>query len=169
MNKKAVTVTAQTPTAIAYGDATPAIGYTTSPSTVAGDWTTQPTCSVYATTDTTYATPLTGTLAAGSYATQCSGGTSTNYNPTTYTPGTLDVNLLPARTTVTGIWSLAGKPVYKVTTSTTAIWTSRALAAEVCDTAGASCTTDAMGVVHTPDGDFYYSPDGIHYTFFPSP
>jgi hypothetical protein len=57
---------------ITYGDALPAITYSSSPTINAGDWLTLPTCGVY--TDGTYSTAVTGTAAAGTYVTHCSGG-----------------------------------------------------------------------------------------------
>ena len=57
---------------ITYGDATPNITYGSSPTINAGDWLTLPTCGVY--TDGTYTTAVTGTAAAGTYVTHCSGG-----------------------------------------------------------------------------------------------
>jgi|GEM_PF-1065867 len=87
--KAVVSVTAASPASISYGTAIPAIGYTTSPSTVPGDWTVEPNCAVYAVSDTTYATPLTGaSIAPGTYVTHCFGGTSSEYNPTSYVDGT---------------------------------------------------------------------------------
>ncbi|CAB4959039.1 unannotated protein [freshwater metagenome] len=66
-----------------------------------GNWTLEPTCGIFATTDTAFATPLTGTLAAGSYVTHCTGGTSTGYNPTSYVNGSFAVNKASSTTTVT--------------------------------------------------------------------
>jgi len=57
---------------ITYSDALPAITYSSSPTINAGDWLTLPTCGVY--TDGTYSTAVTGTAAAGTYVTHCSGG-----------------------------------------------------------------------------------------------
>ena len=71
-----VVVTAGSPTTVAYGTAATAVGYTTSPVTAASDWTAEPTCELYAATDTTYATPLSGVLGVGTYTTHCAGGTS---------------------------------------------------------------------------------------------
>ena len=57
---------------ITYSDALPAITYSSSPTINAGDWLTLPTCGVY--TDGTYSTAVTGTAAAGTYVSHCSGG-----------------------------------------------------------------------------------------------
>jgi hypothetical protein len=96
-----VLVTASSPTAITYAGTTPTITYTTSPSTVPGNWTLEPTCGIFTTTDTAFTAPLTGTLEAGSYVSHCTGGTSTGYNPTTYVNGSLTVNKASSTTTVT--------------------------------------------------------------------
>ena len=101
VTKVPVTVTASSPSTLTAGSAVPAITYTTSPTSQASDWTTQPTCGVYASTDVTYANPLTGTLTAGTYVTRCSGGTSSSYNPTSYVNGTLVVSA-PAPTSSSG-------------------------------------------------------------------
>ncbi|MBU6245810.1 MAG: OmpA family protein [Actinomycetales bacterium] len=91
VTKIPVTVTAASPATLTPGSSVPTITYATNPSTSAGDWTSQPTCGVYAASDTSFATPLTGTLSAGTYVTHCSGGTSNTYNPTSYADGTLVV------------------------------------------------------------------------------
>jgi len=88
--KAAVAVRANSLT-IAVGTAIPAIGWTTTPATVPADWSTQPTCRVYARTDTSYRTPLTGVRPAGTYVTRCSGGSSARYTPTSYVNGTLTI------------------------------------------------------------------------------
>jgi putative component of membrane protein insertase Oxa1/YidC/SpoIIIJ protein YidD len=90
INKAAVTVTASSPAAITTAVAVPAITYTLNPT--AATFTTNPTCGVYATAAST--TVLTGTQAAGTYVTKCSGGVSTNYTPT-YVNGSLVVQSVP--------------------------------------------------------------------------
>ncbi len=85
----AVTVTAST-SSITYPSAAPTVTFTTNPALTSGDWTTLPTCDVYASGDTGFATPLSGTQNAGTYATHCSGGVSVNY-AATYTNGTLTI------------------------------------------------------------------------------
>ena len=87
-----VTVTAGSPTSITPGTSIPLIGYTTDPATVVGDWSVAPTCAVYASSDSGFATALTGTQPAGTYVTHCSGGTSTSYNPTSYVDGSLVID-----------------------------------------------------------------------------
>jgi hypothetical protein len=73
----------------------PAVDFSTIPSTTPPDWDVLPTCGVYAATDTTFATPLTGTVAAGTYVTHCAGGSSPVFVPTEYLDGTLVVNAGP--------------------------------------------------------------------------
>lgn len=70
----------------------PPVGFITIPSTTPDDWDVLPTCGVYAATDTGRSTVLTGTLAAGSYVTHCSGGSSTVFEPSDYLDGSLVVN-----------------------------------------------------------------------------
>ena len=96
-----VSVTADSPSAISYGDATPSIGYTSSPATISTDWTVEPTCGVYASTDTLFAIALTGTLSAGTYATHCSGGMFGIYGSAPDINGSLTVNTTSSTTTVT--------------------------------------------------------------------
>lgn len=109
-NIVSVTVTAASPAAITNPAPVPTIAYTTNPSTVAGDWTAVPTCAVYALTDISYTTPLTGTQPAGTYATQCKNGTSATYNPTSYVPGTLVINApLPTYHEVDGSGTANGR------------------------------------------------------------
>ena len=85
-----VAVTAES-TSISSTTAIPPIGYTTAPTTSPSDWTTEPACAVYASTDTTYSSPLTGTVSAATYVTHCTGGISTDFAPTSYANGTLTV------------------------------------------------------------------------------
>jgi hypothetical protein len=70
----------------------PPVEFVTIPSTTPEDWDVLPTCGVYSAGDTSYATPLTGTVAAGAYLTRCSGGSSEVFVPTEYLDGTLVVN-----------------------------------------------------------------------------
>ncbi|MEI8057853.1 MAG: MBG domain-containing protein, partial [Actinomycetes bacterium] len=93
--KTNVVVTADN-ASITYGDSIPSIGYTTSPSTVAGDWTIEPSCAVYDSLDNA----MSGTLDAGPYVTHCSGGSSTGYTPTSYVNGTFTVNQAASLVTV---------------------------------------------------------------------
>ena len=99
--KANVTVTAASPSSVNSATSVPSVGYTTSPSTVAGDWTVEPSCAVYASSDTGFATPLTGAQAVGTYVTHCSGGSSTNYNPTPFVNGSLVVTSASTNVTVT--------------------------------------------------------------------
>ena len=130
--KTSVTVTASSPASIKAGTSIPAITYTTSPSTVAGDWTVQPTCAVYASSDTGYATALSGAaVAAGTYVTHCSGGSSASYNPTSYVNGSLTVTPATTNVTVTAATSSitygASMPSVGYTTSPSTVagdWTS---------------------------------------------
>ena len=92
MGKTGVVVTASSPSAILAGAALPALTYSTTPSTTSGDWTTAPSCAVYASSDSSFTTPLSAPLAAGTYVTYCSGGSSTSYFVSSRTTGTLVVN-----------------------------------------------------------------------------
>ncbi|MEI6231199.1 MAG: hypothetical protein WCP81_10735, partial [Actinomycetes bacterium] len=89
LKSAAVTVTAASPSSVNSATAVPSISYTSSPSSVAGDWTTQPTCGVYASSDTGFATALTGARSAGTYVTHCSGGVG--FDSITYVDGSLTV------------------------------------------------------------------------------
>ena len=97
--------------------AIPLIGYTTDPATVVGDWSVAPTCGVYTTADTGFATALTGTQPASTYVTHCSGGTSTNYNPTSYVDGSL---VIDGSVPTVGVTSL---PVFESGLRFTVKWT----------------------------------------------
>jgi len=88
----AISVVAESPS-ITYGDAGPAtIGYTTVPVTTAADWTTEPTCAVYALVDTGFTAALSAPYAIGLYVTHCSGGVASAVNLLSYVEGTLTVN-----------------------------------------------------------------------------
>jgi hypothetical protein len=89
ITKGNVYVTAQSTTGTRSGNI-PTPTYTTNPTGVT--FTTAPTCRVYSSTDTTYATPLTGKFPAVSavYVTRCSGAVSANYTPS-YVNGTITV------------------------------------------------------------------------------
>ena len=82
--------TASSPAAIILGEDIPAITYTTNPATVPADWTTEPTCGVYAADDLT--TPLTAIVEPGEYVTQCVGGTLPSGAGASVIPGTLTVS-----------------------------------------------------------------------------
>jgi hypothetical protein len=85
-------VTASTPTAITLGEDVPTVSYTTDPATSPGDWTTAPTCGVYAAGDLT--TPLTNIVEAGSYVTHCTGGVLASGIDVDFVDGALTVNPL---------------------------------------------------------------------------
>ncbi|MCX6460743.1 MAG: fibronectin type III domain-containing protein [Actinobacteria bacterium] len=88
----AISVVSDSPS-ITYGDAGPAtIGYTTVPVTTADDWTTEPTCAVYALVDTGFTAALSAPYAIGLYVTHCSGGVASAVNLLSYVEGTLTVN-----------------------------------------------------------------------------
>ena len=77
---------------ISISDPLPTITYSTSPATTSGNWNTQPTCGIYNSSDTTFSTPLTGSLSAGTYVTECtSGSPKTGYQVVTSNLGTLTV------------------------------------------------------------------------------
>ena len=96
-----VTVTAASPANITYGDVLPAITWSSSPTTVAGEWTTEPTCAVYASTDHSFNTPLSGVQNAGTYVTHCKGGVTSNYHVAGYTDGHLTIDKATSTTTIT--------------------------------------------------------------------
>ena len=96
--KANVNITASSPAAITYGTNIPAITYTSS---VAGlTWNPAITCAVYASSDTAYATALTGVQNAGTYVTHCANGVNANYSPT-YINGSLTINKSATAVTVT--------------------------------------------------------------------
>ena len=89
-----ITVTAQSPTDLVFGTRIPTIGY--SATDIAGhEWISEPICEVYANADTTFALPLQGILAAGTYDTQCQSGDSHNYAVAQYVKGSLVVKPKP--------------------------------------------------------------------------
>jgi hypothetical protein len=77
--KYTTTVTASSPTSITVGDNYPTITFTTNPSPIT--WSSEPTCGVFASSDTTYSNALSGASALGTYVTHCTGGTSARYSP----------------------------------------------------------------------------------------
>ena len=84
----------------------PAIGWSSSPVTDPAGWT-APTCAAYTTADTTFTTPLSGTLSAGVYVTHCTGGTPpAGFTVSAYTDGELVV--YAATPTVTSIAPTSG-------------------------------------------------------------
>ena len=98
ITKATSTITASSPTAITYGTNIPAI---TSTSSVSGlTWSPAIMCAVYATTDTTFLTALTGAQNAGSYVTHCANGVNANYAPV-YVNGTLTITKSATTNSVT--------------------------------------------------------------------
>ena len=89
ITQRAETLTASSGS-ITYGGSFTA-GYAFNPTLPNGDLTTAPTCAVYATADTLFANPLTGTFDAGSYVTHCSGAVVSANIALTYADGTLTV------------------------------------------------------------------------------
>jgi hypothetical protein len=144
INKASVTITASSPAAITYGASVPAITYTSS---VAGlTWNPVITCAVYASTDTAYATALTGVQNAGTYVTHCANGVNPNYAPT-YVNGSLTINKSATATTVTASSPAAisyGTAVPAITSTTpTGGWTT----APTCGVyATANSTTALTGI-----------------------
>lgn len=88
-------VEAETPDPIDEGTPVPDIGFITTPPTENPDWETLPECAVYASSDTGFTSPLSGTVPAGTYVTHCSGGSSTTFVPTDYIDGELVVTPVP--------------------------------------------------------------------------
>ncbi|MEI6229690.1 MAG: fibronectin type III domain-containing protein, partial [Actinomycetes bacterium] len=84
---------------VPYGTLVTSVAPVTTPATSPTDWTVAPTCLVYATTDTAFATPLTGRQHHGTYATHCTGGVANSYYPYTYTDGVFTID--PAVVTIT--------------------------------------------------------------------
>ena len=83
-----VTVVAGSPSDIVYGQNVPLVSYSTSPVTVASDWSVEPSCAVYSTTG---GAALSGVVGVGTYVTRCTGGTSTYFAATVFTSGELSV------------------------------------------------------------------------------
>ncbi len=125
ITRASVSVTAATPTAIAYGTSVPVVAFATSPTLVT--WTVSPTCAVYASSDSTFATALSGVQSAGSYVTHCSGGTSANYSASGYVNGALTINKANATiiaASPASVSSTTVMPTIAYTTSPTPItWT----------------------------------------------
>lgn len=85
-------VIAETPTPIDEGTPVPEIGFMLEPPGSTPGWTTPPSCGVFASTDPSYSTPLTGAVASGVYVTHCDGGASASFVPLRYVDGVLLVN-----------------------------------------------------------------------------
>ena len=144
VTQTALTVIASSPT-ITYGTTAPTITFTTNPTPVT--FTTNPTCAVYATADTTFATRLTGVLAAGTYVTHCSGGVNANYT-ISYVNGTLTVNKAAVTVTASSATITFGASVPPITYTlnpTTATFTTNPTCA-VYATADAGFATALTGV-----------------------
>lgn len=84
-----VAVTADAAAAVTRGDALPTLTYSTNPATVADDWTTLPSCSIYNPSDLT--TALTSLATAGTFTTRCSGGVKADGGTVTYVDGSITV------------------------------------------------------------------------------
>ena len=184
VRKAAVTVTASSPSAITAGADYPTITFTTNPSPIT--WISQPTCGVYASSDTSYNSPQTGASTAGTYVTHCTGGTSARYSPT-QANGALTVNAaapvgnaLPnwqAMSYTTSInftaystWS-ADHPILWTQFGTQYRWMTLADFDSVFRNSFIwpyVATTTVTGSINYLDSSFYYSPDGLIYTAFPA-
>ena len=84
-----VTVAAKSPANSEYGQIVSATGYTADQAVA---WDVEPSCSVFSSADSSFATPLAGVLNVGSYVTHCSGGVAANYAPV-YADGSFTVSL----------------------------------------------------------------------------
>jgi len=154
INKANATVTASSPASITYGSVVPSFSFGTiltgGPGTLITGiaWTPAPVCGVYATSDTGYATRLTGVQNAGSYVTHCSGGTSANYAPNTYVDGTFTINKAPATVTATPASSSydVGVPSLTFTSSPTPISWITPPTCSAYATADSGFTTPLIGV-----------------------
>ena len=90
-------VTASSPGQFGYGNTVPIIEYESSPSTIPSDWTVEPTCAVYASSDSAFGSPLVGVQDAGTYVTHCSGGILAYSEDTaSYIDGSLTILQLPS-------------------------------------------------------------------------
>ncbi len=175
VRKATVTVTASSPAAITAGDNYPTITFTTSPTPIT--WITEPTCAVYASNDTNYSSALTGASTAGTYVTHCTAGTSARYTPTEAN-GTLTVNAavsggtpLPSLTRLSKFgsgpdtWSTEF-PVLEIVPGNSK-YTWKTLGEVTPSRSIASIQSDGhwsyFGVLQ-----WYYSPDGVNYTAFPT-
>jgi hypothetical protein len=114
--KKTVNVTASSPSPISDGDNYPTISFTTNPAPIT--WISQPTCRVYASSDTTFGSPLTGASTVGTYVTHCAGGVSGRYEPT-QTSGSLTVNKLSVTVTASSPSAITAGDNYPTITFTT--------------------------------------------------
>lgn len=157
LGKTGVVVTAASPTSITVNQSVPSITYTTNAATTASDWTTQPTCAVYAQSDSSYTTPLTGQLAAGTYVTRCTGGSSATYYPSSFVNGTLTVTKIPVTVTAASPASLqVGSAVPSISYSTnptlsSSDWTSQ----PTCGVYAASDTSFATPLTGTLSAGTY--------------
>jgi hypothetical protein len=76
------------------------IGWSSSPATDGATWGAAPACNAYATSDSSFATPLSGTLSPGVYVTHCTGGTPpSSFTISGYTDGELVVYAAPPTVT----------------------------------------------------------------------
>ncbi|MBZ5782247.1 hypothetical protein, partial [Klebsiella aerogenes] len=67
------------------------VSYITNPVVASSDWTTPPSCSIYAASDTAFSIKKSGVLPVGTYVTHCADGVSTKYTPS-YVDGSFIVN-----------------------------------------------------------------------------
>jgi hypothetical protein len=107
--------TASSPSAIVLGEDVPEIAYETEPATTPSDWTTEPTCEVYAADN--LSTPLTTIVEPGQYVTQCSGGVLANGADVAFSPGTLTVDPLEITASTPDAMKV-GDPLPEVTFTT---------------------------------------------------
>ena len=87
-----ITITATSPTTITYSGTVPSLTYTTSSPYA---FSTPPTCSIYASSDTTFATPITLNTStnAGTYVVHCSGAVAAaEYSIGSYVDGSFTIN-----------------------------------------------------------------------------
>jgi len=179
--KLSVTVTASSPSAITAGDNYPTITFTTNPSPIT--WISQPTCAVYASSDTTYSSPKTGASTAGTYVTHCTGGTSARYTPT-QANGSLTVNAAASVGTklpsVTGLRYAGMAPCTsdQYSSAYNILFVSTVGAGSYYWVAPQFVTFPIANWPPTPTGarsfsypggtdTIYYSPDGVNYIPFP--
>ena len=92
LSPAALQVIAESPATKPFGGSLPRVGYSTSPPTTASDWAVEPSCAIYAVSDSAFLTPLAGVQPAGDYVTHCSGGSSSTYVPTSYADGRFSVS-----------------------------------------------------------------------------
>jgi len=175
--KYTTTVTASSPSSITVGDNYPSISFTTNPSPIT--WISEPTCGVYAGSDTTYSNALSGASTLGTYVTHCTGGTAARYAPF-QANGSLTVRA--AGSVGTPLPSLVGRQYMEISYPTNSStwsaqhpvllfdggiaydWVPRSQVSNylAAGSAGANGQVSAYNYF-----TMYYSPDGVNYTAFP--